>query len=155
MVLLLSKFCLFLVPNGLKLSNHSILKNTLRAYSSRDSMRDSFRDNYRSSAEPYRSTAGRSDVSTRVYVGNLSWEVGWQDLKDHMRSAGLKVVRASVMTEPGGRSKGCGIVEFSSSQDAVIAIEKLNDSELKGRPIFVREDREQGQGQGRQQVLPL
>lgn len=25
---------------------------------------------------------------TRVYVGNLSWETEWQDLKDHMRSAG-------------------------------------------------------------------
>lgn len=25
---------------------------------------------------------------TRVYVGNLSWETEWQDLKDHMRTAG-------------------------------------------------------------------
>lgn len=25
---------------------------------------------------------------TRVYVGNLSWETEWQDLKDHMRAAG-------------------------------------------------------------------
>lgn len=25
---------------------------------------------------------------TRVYVGNLSWETEWQDLKDHMRQAG-------------------------------------------------------------------
>ena len=32
----------------------------------------------------------------RVYVGNLSWDVKWQDLKDHMRKAG-EVIHADVM----------------------------------------------------------
>ena len=27
-------------------------------------------------------------VGTKVYVGNLSWETSWQDLKDHFRSVG-------------------------------------------------------------------
>jgi RNA recognition motif-containing protein len=27
----------------------------------------------------------RGQLGTRVYVGNLSYEVAWQDLKDHMR----------------------------------------------------------------------
>ena len=31
---------------------------------------------------------GAVTQSTRCYVGNLSWSVAWQDLKDHMRSAG-------------------------------------------------------------------
>lgn len=35
---------------------------------------------------------------TRVYVGNLSWETEWQDLKDHMRSAGEVCVCAVVCT---------------------------------------------------------
>lgn len=26
-----------------------------------------------------------SASSARVFVGNLAWEVAWQDLKDHMR----------------------------------------------------------------------
>lgn len=26
--------------------------------------------------------------NNRVYVGNLSWDVEWQDLKDHMKRAG-------------------------------------------------------------------
>ena len=46
----------------------------------------------------------------RVYVGNLSWDVAWQDLKDHMRQVG-EVTFCDVMTEGGGRdgrSKGCG-----------------------------------------------
>ena len=80
-------------------------------------------------------------VARRVYVGNLAWGTSWQDLKDHFRPCG-SVVHAKIMEEPGGRSKGCGIVEFESPEEAVAAIEQLNDSDLDGRPIQVREDRE-------------
>mmetsp|Transcript_19868 Transcript_19868/g.25065 ORF Transcript_19868/g.25065 Transcript_19868/m.25065 type:complete len:501 (-) Transcript_19868:1552-3054(-) len=83
----------------------------------------------------------------RVYVGNLSWDVSWQDLKDHMRTAG-DVSFAEVMQEPGGRSKGCGVVEYKTPEEAKEAIDSLNDTELKGRMIFVREDRETSGGGG-------
>jgi arginine/serine-rich splicing factor 4/5/6 len=80
--------------------------------------------------------------SNRLYVHNLAWRVSWQDLKDHFREAG-EVVRAEIFTEgPGGRSKGCGIVEMASVDDAANAVEKLMDSELQGRRILIREDRE-------------
>ena len=49
-----------------------------------------------------------SPLGCRIYVGNLSWEVKWQDLKDLFKPCGT-VVRADVMEEPGGRSKGCGM----------------------------------------------
>lgn len=88
----------------------------------------------------YAASAGESQ-SRRVYVGNLSWDVAWQDLKDHMRQAG-EVSFAEVMNESDGRSKGCGIVEYATAEEAKEAIETLTDSELKGRMIFVREDRE-------------
>jgi RNA recognition motif-containing protein len=92
---------------------------------------------------PSRSSEGPSgsSQSRRVYVGNLSWDVAWQDLKDHMRQAG-NVVRADVLTEYNGRSRGCGVVEFSTEEEAQTAIDTLNDTDLMGRPIFVREDRE-------------
>lgn len=93
------------------------------------------------------SGGGGGGESKSVYVGNLSYEVAWQDLKDHMRTVG-DVVYAEVMTMHDGRSKGCGIVEFATAEGAKEAIEKLNDTELKGRTIFVREDREQGGGGG-------
>lgn len=80
-------------------------------------------------------------VGRRVYVGNLSWSTSWQDLKDHFRQIGT-VVYSNVMEEDGGRSKGCGIVEFERPSQAARAIEELNGSKLKGRPITVREDRE-------------
>ena len=89
---------------------------------------------------------GEEDRSKRVYVGNLAWQVSWQDLKDHMRSTGLDVTRANVITGNDGRSKGCGIVEFATVADAQQAVETLNDTELKGRQIFVREDREEKSG---------
>lgn len=97
-------------------------------------------------------TPSETSKDRRVYVGNLSWEVAWQDLKDHMVEAG-EVVRAEVIKEPNGRSKGCGIVEFASDEGAKKAIATLTDTELKGRRIFVREDREitkhAGRGGGR------
>jgi RNA recognition motif-containing protein len=47
------------------------------------------------------------------------------------------------MTSPDGRSKGCGIVEYSTVDEAKKAVLTLNDTELNGRQIFVREDREE------------
>jgi len=79
--------------------------------------------------------------SRRCYVGNLSWSISWQDLKDRFRDAG-EVVYASVMMDQGGRSKGCGIVEFSTPEMAKKAIEQFHDTDFGGRMIFVREDRE-------------
>ena len=86
-------------------------------------------------------SGGEQSKSRRVYVGNLSWDVAWQDLKDHMREAG-EVVHAEIIREHNGRSKGCGIVEFANEDDAQNAITTLTDTDLKGRMIFVREDRE-------------
>ena len=79
----------------------------------------------------------------RVFVGNLSYGVAWQDLKDHMKQAG-EVIYCDIIPEPDNASfsKGCGLVEFSSAEEAETAIETLTDTDLKGRSIFVREDRE-------------
>uniref|UniRef100_A0A0G4H9X9 RRM domain-containing protein n=1 Tax=Chromera velia CCMP2878 TaxID=1169474 RepID=A0A0G4H9X9_9ALVE len=83
------------------------------------------------------------DASCRVYVGNLSFDARWQDLKDHMGKVGT-VRRADILEEPSGRSKGCGIVEYMTPDDARKAIESMTETELLGRRIFVREDREDG-----------
>ena len=82
-------------------------------------------------------------VAKRVYVGNLSWRTSWQGLKDHFRSVG-NVVYADVMRDANdpSRSKGCGVVEFERSEEAILAIQTMNDVELDGRPLFIREDRE-------------
>jgi RNA recognition motif-containing protein len=44
-----------------------------------------------------------------------------------------------VFTDFSGRSKGCGIVEFDTVEEAQKAIDELNDTELEGRKVFIRE----------------
>ena len=76
---------------------------------------------------------GGSD-NRRCYLGNLSYGTSWQDLKGHFRQAGT-VVSSNVMKEMGtGRSKGCGIVVFSTAVEAAWPIEVLHASILQGRP---------------------
>ena len=86
------------------------------------------------------SRGGGGGSGKRVYVGNLSWDCKWQDLKDHMRSVG-EVLHADVLIGPDGKSKGCALVEYQSVAEAKRAIEELTDTEIFGRKIFVREDR--------------
>ncbi|KAG0300791.1 hypothetical protein BGZ98_008898 [Dissophora globulifera] len=88
------------------------------------------------------SASGSSSLrDRRVYVGNLSYDVKWTNLKDFMRQIG-PVAHADVLLNTDGRSKGCGVVEYQNADDAREAIRKLNDVVLMGRAVFVREDRE-------------
>ena len=80
----------------------------------------------------------------RVYVGNLAYGTRNDGLREHMSQAGT-VLSAEVMLMYNGRSKGCGLVEFSSEEEAATAVATLNDTTLDERMIFVREDREPGQ----------
>ncbi|KAF8644912.1 hypothetical protein AX16_008195 [Volvariella volvacea WC 439] len=82
-----------------------------------------------------------SKRENRVYVGNLSYDVKYRDLMEFMRGAG-EVLFAEVLITPTGISKGCGIVEFASPEDAQRAIRELSEVPLLGRPVFIREDRE-------------
>lgn len=84
---------------------------------------------------------GGVEANKRVYVGNLAWQVTAADLEPLMRSAG-KVLNIRVLTESDGRSKGCALVEFANVNAAYKAIATLRDVEVRGRPIFLREDRE-------------
>ncbi|KAF9987899.1 hypothetical protein BGZ75_010307 [Mortierella antarctica] len=99
------------------------------------------RNRSRSPARGNGSTGAGSLRDRRIYVGNLSYDVKWTDLKDFMREIGA-VAHADVLLGSDGRSKGCGVVEFQRAEHAQEAIRKLNDVMLMGRPIFVREDRE-------------
>jgi RNA recognition motif-containing protein len=63
-----------------------------------------------------------------------------------MQAAG-EVKSAQIVRYPDGRSKGWGLVEFADSAGAAEAIGSLNDLELMGRKVFIREDRERG-GEG-------
>merc|ERR1711935_103396 len=86
----------------------------------------------------------QGNAAARVYVHNLPYSFSWRDLKDHFAQAG-EVIRADIMTsKQTQRSRGCGLVEFATVEEAQTAIETMNDSEIDGRKILVREDREKG-----------
>ncbi|GJJ71723.1 hypothetical protein EMPS_04080 [Entomortierella parvispora] len=76
----------------------------------------------------------------QLFVGNIPFSVGWQDLKDLFRQAGM-VQRANIMQSQDGRSKGHGIVLFSTIEGADKATEQLNGFMWHGRKLEVREDR--------------
>ncbi|ORY07262.1 hypothetical protein BCR34DRAFT_603924 [Clohesyomyces aquaticus] len=82
-----------------------------------------------------------SQQDRRVYVGNLSYDVKWHHLKDFMRQAG-EVLFADVLLLPNGMSKGCGIVEYATREQAQNAVSTLSNQNLMGRLVYVREDRE-------------
>lgn len=75
---------------------------------------------------------------TRVFVGNLAWSVNAQDLQEH-----LGAIHAEINTGRDGRSKGSGIATFDSEMSAQQAIQEMVDTELNGRPIWLREYREE------------
>ncbi|KAG0358342.1 hypothetical protein BG005_002465 [Podila minutissima] len=76
----------------------------------------------------------------QLFIGNLPFSVGWQELKDLFRGAGT-VQRAHIMQNREGRSKGHGLVLFESIDDATKAQEMFNGHLWHGRALEVREDR--------------
>lgn len=78
---------------------------------------------------------------TKVFVGNFSFSVNDEKLKEYFSSCG-NVLSAKVMTEgQGGRSRGFGFVEFASPEEAQKAISELDGKTWEGRVIKVSEDR--------------
>jgi hypothetical protein len=70
-------------------------------------------------------------------LGGSTRAPGWV-----LGAAGALTARRGGCAAPDGRSKGCGIVEFADAAGARRAMAELSDTELGGRNIFVREDRE-------------
>ena len=89
-----------------------------------------------------------------IYVGNLSSDVGEDDLRQAFEAFG-EVTSVSVIKDKfSGESRGFGFVEMSSKDEAKSAIEALNGKELKGQNLKVNEarprtERRGGSGGGR------
>ena len=78
--------------------------------------------------------------STKLFVSNLSYKTRWQGLKDYMNEV-AEVKFAKIIQDMDGRSKGMGIVEFASIEDAEKAIKETNETTLDGRTIYVNFDK--------------
>ncbi len=76
-----------------------------------------------------------------IYVGNLSYEVTEEDLRQAFESFGQIESVNIIKDKYSGQSKGFGFVEMPSAEEARSAINDLNGKELKGRTLNVNETR--------------
>ncbi len=84
----------------------------------------------------------------KLYVGNLSYEVTEEDLKQSFEQFGQVESVAIITDKFTGKSKGFGFVEMASKAEGQSAIEGLNGKELKGRTLNVNEARPRTESRG-------
>src|SRR6476660_1888333 len=76
-------------------------------------------------------------MSTKLFVGNLSFDITENDLQDAFAAHGT-VVEANLMVDRAtGRPRGFGFVTMGSPEEAQKAIEALNGAQLDGRSLTV------------------
>jgi RNA recognition motif-containing protein len=80
-------------------------------------------------------------MEKKLFVGNLPYSVTGEMLDETFSTMGTVVSAAVIIDKFTKRSKGFGFVEMSTEEEAAAAKEKLDQSELEGRRIFVSEAR--------------
>jgi RNA recognition motif-containing protein len=84
----------------------------------------------------------------KLYVGNLSYNAGENDLRDLFSAYGAVESVAVITDRDTGRSKGFGFVEFANDAEAQAAIAGLNGKEVSGRALTVSPARPKTEGGG-------
>jgi len=83
-----------------------------------------------------------------IFVGNLKFNTGEDELRQMFEQYG-QVDRVAIVTDRDtGRSRGFAFVEMSSSEDGEKAIAALNGSQIGGRTLNVNEARPKGERSG-------
>ncbi len=81
-------------------------------------------------------------MQSKLYVGNLSYQVTQEEVSSHFAKYGTVQSVNLINDRSTGQSKGFGFVEMSSAEEAQKALE-LNGTEFLGRKIIVSEARPQ------------
>lgn len=82
-------------------------------------------------------------MGKKLFIGNLSWNVRDEQLKEAFSSVGTVEEAVVIMDRIKNRSKGFGFVTMSTEEEAQKAISELNGKEIDGRPVNVSEAREE------------
>jgi RNA recognition motif-containing protein len=90
----------------------------------------------------------RGKMSSKLYVGNLSFRVTSEDLIEYFSQAGAVDSANVVFDRDTGRSRGFGFVEMGSADEANTAITQFNGVEFDGRNMIVNEARPREEGGG-------
>lgn len=87
-------------------------------------------------------------MARKLYVGNLPYETGEQDLQTLFAAAGT-VDSVNLMRDMAtGRARGFAFVEMSSDDEAQAAISQFNNYQMGGRNLTVNEARPKTGGGG-------
>lgn len=87
-------------------------------------------------------------MSTKLYVGNLSYSTMEHQLRDAFAPYGEVVSATLVVDKMSGQSRGFGFVEFATPAEAQRAIDAMSGAELDGRTLNVSVARPRGEGGG-------
>ena len=92
-------------------------------------------------------------MSSKLFVGNLSFNTTENDLQDAFAAFGTVTEANLMMDRTTNRPRGFGFVSMSSAEEAQKAIEGLNGKDMDGRALTVnvakpREERSGGGGGG-------
>jgi cold-inducible RNA-binding protein len=92
-------------------------------------------------------------MSTKLFVGNLSFDVVENDLQDLFSQNGPVSEVNVIMDKMTGRARGFAFVTMSTKEGADAAVAALNGKDWKGRALTVnearpREERPAGGGGG-------
>ncbi len=83
-----------------------------------------------------------------IYVGNLPFNTGEEDLRQIFAAYGQVNSAAIIKDKMTGRSRGFGFVEMTNDAEAKEAIAGLNGTEMEGRTLTVNEARPRTEGGG-------
>ena len=92
-------------------------------------------------------------MSSKLFVGNLSFETTENDLQDAFAAFGTVTESNLMMDRATSRSRGFGFVTMSTPEEAQKAIGGLNGKDLGGRTLTVNiaRPREERSGGGRRE----
>jgi len=80
-------------------------------------------------------------MGNKVYVGNLPFSFGEQELKEAFATFG-EITEATVISDKySGKSRGFGFVTFTEDASAEKAIGEMNGKDIGGRELKVSEAR--------------
>jgi len=74
-----------------------------------------------------------------IYIGNLDYGVTENDLREAFGEFGTVTTSNVIIDKCTGRSKGFGFVEMPNKEEALKAIDSLNNSQMNNRSIRVNE----------------
>ena len=86
-------------------------------------------------------------MGIRLYVGNLSFNVTEEELRDHFSTIGPLSYLSIPTDRETGKQRGFAFVEFKDRAQADEAIRRFNNQSFKGRSLSVSEARARNESQ--------